>query len=351
MRKLKWLAFSVLAAMVLIAAGCGGGDKAAEGTNDADQGVTEEKTYEWKLGWNSGLENTPRGSAAKAFAEYVEKESNGRITIEFFPNETYATSQEMIEAVQMGALDMQIAGANMMANIIPEYAALSLPFLTQGFEEAHAVLDGPVGDDLKDLGEEQGFKVLGDVDLGFAQITNNVRPINSPEDLQGVKMRSPNDVSLIETFKALGASVSTMAYTEIYNGLSQGVIDGQFNPIFHIFDQNMNEVQDYLAMTNHTYYFAYIIMNNDLFNSLDPELQQIVVEAGNKGRDAARQFVADTDAGLMEKAETEFKEITYPDIAPFQEAIQPVYVTMEEVMGAEIINSIRDFLEDYRKNN
>jgi tripartite ATP-independent transporter DctP family solute receptor len=352
MRKLKWLAFSVLAAMVLIAAGCGGGDKASEGNseeNSGDQGVTEEKTYEWKLGWNSGLEDTPRGSAAKAFAEHIEKESNGRITIEFFPNETYATSQEMIEAVQMGALEMQVVGANMVGNIIPQYAALSLPFMTQGAEEAYAVLDGPIGDDLKELGEEHGMKVLGDVDLGFTQITNNVRPINTPEDLQGVKMRSPNDVSLIETFKAFGASVSTMAYTEIYNGLSQGVIDGQFNPIFHIFDQNMHEVQDYLTITNHTFYYAYIIMNNDLFNSLDPELQQIVLEAGDKGRDAARQFVADTDAELMERAKTEFVEITNPDLEPFQEAVQPVYVKMEEVMGAEIINNIQDFLEEYRK--
>jgi tripartite ATP-independent transporter DctP family solute receptor len=356
MKKLKWLAFSVLAALVLIAAGCGGGDEVSNNNSEtgneessADQGVTVEKTYEWKLGWNSGLEDTPRGSAAKAFAEHIEKETNGRVTIEFFPNETYAASQEMIEAVQMGALEMQVVGANMVGNIIPQYAALSLPFMTQGAEEAYAVLDGPIGDELKKLGEEHGMKVLGDVDLGFTQITNNVRPIHSPEDLQGVKMRSPNDVSLIETFKAFGASVSTMAYTEIYNGLSQGVIDGQFNPIFHIFDQNMHEVQDYLAITNHTFYYAYIIMNDDLFNSLDPELQQIIVEAGNKGRDAARQFVADTDAELMERAKTEFVEITYPDLEPFQEAVIPVYAKMEDVMGAKIINDMQDFLEDYRK--
>lgn len=352
MRKLKWFVFSVLAVMVLIVAGCGSEDKVTEKEKEVeDQEVTEEKTYEWKLGWNSGLEDTPRGSAAKAFAEHVEKESNGRITIKFFPNETYATSQEMIEAVQMGALEMQVVGANMVGNIIPEFSALSLPFLTQGFEEAHAVLDGPIGDDLKKLGEKHSLKVLGDVDLGFTQITNNVRPINSPEDLKGVKMRSPNDVSLIETFNAFGASVSTMAYTEIYNGLSQGVIDGQFNPIFHIFDQNMHEVQDYLTITNHTYYFAYLVMNNELFNSLDPELQEIVVEAGIKGRDAARQFVRDTDAELMERAKSEFKEITYPDLVPFQEAAKGVYVKMEEVMGAEIINNMQDFLEEYRKNN
>lgn len=344
MKKLLVVFMSIL--LVLAVAACGSSNSEDNNTGTKEDKV--EKTYEWKMGWNSGIDDTPRGTAAKAFKEYVEKESNGRIKIEFFPNETYGTAHEMIEAVQMGALDMQVAGANMMANTIPQFSALSLPFLTKNVEEGHAVLDGPVGDNLKELGEEHGFKVLGDVDLGYAQITNNIRPINSPDDMVGVKMRSPNDVSLIEMFKALGASVSTMAYTEIYTGLSQGVIDGQFNPLNSIFDQKMDEVQDYLAMTNHTYYVSFIILNKDMFDSLDSDLQQIVLEGGNKGRDATRKFLADADEEYIERAKTAFKEITYPEIAPFSEAVQPVYAEVEEVMGAEFINSIQDFLEDYR---
>lgn len=163
-----------------------------------------------------------------------------------------------------------------------------------------------------------------------------------------MKMRAPNDVSFSETIKAFGASVSNMGYTEIYTGLSQGVIDGQFNPLSNILDLNLNEVQDYLAMTNHAFYVAFIIMNIDVFDSLDPELQQIVLEAGNKGRDAARKFVRDTDGELQERAKKAFKEITRPEMKPFQEAVKPVYVKMEEVMGAEIINDIHVFLKEYR---
>ncbi|WP_233499199.1 TRAP transporter substrate-binding protein [Bacillus weihaiensis] len=301
--------------------------------------------------WNSGLENDSKGAAAKAFKEYVEKESDGRITIEFFPNETYATSPEMIEAVQVGALEMAIPGANELANVVPEYAALSLPFLTEGFEEAHAILDGPIGDELEAKADAQGFKSLNDVELGFTQITNNVRPIEKPEDLEGIKMRSPNDVSLIETFKALGSSVSTMAYTEIYNGLSQGVIDGQFNPLMNIFDQNMHEVQDYLAMTNHTYYYCYMILNKDVFESLDEDLQKIVLEASEKAKVASRELIQQNEEEYVEKAKSEFKEITYPDLVPFQEAVKPVYKEVEEVMGAEIINDMQTFLEEKRSGN
>jgi tripartite ATP-independent transporter DctP family solute receptor len=350
MKKMNKLMMIIFSIMVLVVSGCSSNGEKTSGSNDSQ--TANEQTYQWKMGWNSGLENTPRGTFAQAFKDYIEKESEGRITIEFFPNETYATSQEMIEAVQMGALEMQIVGSNMVGNIIPQYSALTLPFLTKGFDEAHAVLDGPIGEELNKMGEEHGMKVIGNLDLGFTQITNNVRPINSPEDLEGVKMRSPNDKSLIETFQALGATVSTMAYTEIYNGLSQGVIDGQFNPLFHIFDQNMHEVQDYLAMTNHIYYYAYTIMNEELFNSLDAETQQLVLDAGKHATEAARQYVADNDSALLEKAKDgAFKEITHPDLVPFQEAVKPVYTKMEDVMGAEIINKIQDFLEEYRSKN
>ena len=347
MKTYKWLGFVLAMALMTAIAGCG--SESEEGTSVGTE-TEEEATYNWKLGWNSGLDDDSKGEAAKAFKSYVEEESNGRITIEFFPNETYATSPEMIDAVQVGALEMAIPGANELANVVPEYAALSLPFLTQGFEEAHAVLDGPVGDHLKELSDEQGFKALNDVELGFAQITNSLRPINKPEDLQGVKMRSPNDVSLIETFKELGSSVSTMAYTEIYSGLSQGVIDGQFNPLMNIFDQNMHEVQDHLAITNHTYYYCYLILNKEVFDSLDPELQQIVIEGAEKAKEASRKVIEESEQQYLEKAEAEFKEVTYPELAPFQEAVQPVYKKVESVMGAEIIEDMQLFLEDYRNN-
>ncbi|PRO67201.1 TRAP transporter substrate-binding protein [Alkalicoccus urumqiensis] len=327
-------------------------DNAAENESSDNAGEENEEAadaeYELQLGWNSGLDDDSKGEAAKAFAEYVESESDGRIAIEFFPNETYASSPEMIDAVQVGALDMAMPGANELANIVPEYAALSLPFLTEGFEEAHAVLDGEIGDDLEAMGEENGFITLNDVEIGFAQITNNVRPIESPEDIEGMAIRSPNDVSLIATFEELGASVSTLDYTEIYSALSQGVIDGQFNPLLSIYDQNMHEVQDYLAVTNHTYYYSYLIMDDELYNSLDEELQGIVDEGSERAKEAAREFIASSEEEALERAEDEFEEVTNPDLAPFQEAVQPVYTEVEDVMGAEIIERMQTFLEEYR---
>jgi C4-dicarboxylate-binding protein DctP len=348
MKKFKWLGAITLAAMTALA-GCGGGD-ANEDAAPAEGGDSQE-TYEWKLGWNSGEEGDSKGEAAIAFKEYVEEHSDGRIKIEFFPNETYATSPEMIDAVSVGALEMAIPGANELANVVPQTAALSLPFLAGNLDEARAVLDSEIGDHLKDLIGETSFVALADTELGFTQITNSKRPINAPEDLEGIKMRSPNDVSLIAAFNALGSSVSTMPYTEIYSGLSQGVIDGQFNPMMNIFDQNMHEVQDYLAVTNLNYYYCYLILNKEVFNSLDEELQQVVLEGAEKAKLASREVVENNEQEYLERAEEEFEEVTYPEVAEFQEVVQPVYSEVEDVMGAEIIADMQSFLEEYRANN
>ena len=300
------------------------------------------------LGWNTNIENTPRGAAASAFKEYVENNSDGRLEVTLYPNETFGTQEEMIDAIQIGALDAQIVGSVMMDAIIPEYSVLSLPFLLKDQEEAYAVFDSEIGESLASMGEDHGFKVIGNVDMGFSQITNNVRPIHSLEDMEGLQMRAPSNKSDIETLRSLGSSVSTMAYTELYTGLSQGVIDGQFNPLANIYEQNMHEVQDYLAMVNLTYLYSYFIMGNHTFNSLDDDLKEVVLDAGVAATEAAREFTSSNNSKNIELANERFKEVTYPDTAPFAEAVQPVYAIMAERMGQDIINEVQTFLEKRR---
>src|SRR5690606_17523945 len=198
--------------------------------------------------------------------------------------------QEMLEQVASGALDMQLAGGSGMQNIIPEYAVLALPFMVENYEEAYGVLDGEIGEELKEKAANAGYKVIAHTDLGFAQITNSKQPVKTPDDLKGLKIRSPQEPTSIETFKQLGSSVTTMAFTEVYMGLQQNVIDGQFNPLDAIYENNFHEVQKYLTLTNHFYYHVNFIMNLNLFESLDPELQQIVLEAGEAAQEASRQY-------------------------------------------------------------
>ncbi len=346
MKKRSLILIGMLITLMLVVVACGGGEKDPQGTGDAS-----EKTYKWSVGYNT-VEGSVKDIAAKRFKEIVEEKTDGRVEIELFPNEALGSEQEMLEAVQVGAVDLQIAGANMMANTIPEYALLSLPFLVNDYEEAYAVLDGPIGEKWNALAEPHNLKVIGTTDLGgFAQITNNVRPIETPEDMRGITMRSPNDVTLIETFRALGSSVSTMPFTEVYLGLSQGVVDGQFNPLDAIYQTNFHEVQDYLAITNISFYYSYFIMNDNLFNSLDEDLQAIVLEAAEEAKLISRDFTAEKDLEMLEILESEFIEITNPDTDPFREKVLPVYETVGQTVGVEAVEEVQAFLEQYRQNN
>jgi len=313
-------------------------------------GLCQQKTYHWRIGFNT-VEGSVRDVAAKEFRRIVSERTNGQVKVDIFPGEILGTEQEMIEAVMVGALDIQLSGGGSMQNLIPEFAASALPFVVHDFEEAYALLDGSWGDKLKALAEEHNLKILSFCDLGFAQITNSKRPIYTPDDLKGIKMRSPNEPVSIETFKALGAAVSTLPFSEVYLALAQKVVDGQFNPLDAIWDSKFYEVQDYLAIINVFYYNVNFMMNKALWDSLPGDLQNVVQEAAYAARDVSREFSQAKHTEMLEKLKPHFKEITYPDPRLFQQKIQPLYQdTFTNLLPKYAIDSVIRFMEDYRKN-
>ena len=330
---------------LLFTAGCNRGSNESE-TEPVGGQAKGEQTYTFKLGFNT-VEDSVRGAVAHAFRDIVEERTNSRVKIEIFPSEALGSEQEMVEALQVGALDFQLMGGGQLSNVIPEYGLLGLPFIVQDFEEVHALLDGPIGDDLKQLAEEKmNIKVLSFSDLGFAQVTNNVRPINTPADLKGIKMRAPNEPMLINTFRQLGASVSTMPFSEVYLGLSQGAIDGQFNPLDAIYEAKFHEVQDYLTVLNLFYYPINFGMSKQVWDTLDPELQNIIQEAADVAKHAGREYAREMQESMVETMKPHFKEITYPDTVAFREKVQPLY---DEAREAGLpVDDFMEFLEEYR---
>lgn len=313
-------------------------------------GLCQQKTYYWRIGFNT-VEGSVRDVAAKEFRRVVSEKTNGQVKIDIFPGEILGSEQEMIESVMVGALDIQLAGGGSMQNLIPEFAVSSFPFMVYDFDEAYALLDGAWGDKLKALAEEHNLKILSFCDLGFAQITNNKRPINVPDDLKGIKIRSPNEPISIETFKALGAAVSTLPFSEVYLALAQKVVDGQFNPLDAIWDSKFYEVQDYLAMINIFYYHVNFMMNKALWDSLPSDLQNIVQEAAYIARDTSREFSQAKDVEMLEKLGPHFKQITYPDPVLFRQKIEPLYYDVfTNVVPKYAIDSVVEFLEEHRKN-
>ncbi|WP_153393998.1 TRAP transporter substrate-binding protein [Ornithinicoccus halotolerans] len=346
-RVTRILGVAGLSSTLMAVAACGGGS--GDGAGSTDGGGGEE--YSWRLGFNTN-EGSVRHIAAERFKEVVEEESDGQITVEIFPAEALGSEQEMLNGIKTGSLDLQMAGGGSMQNIVPEYATLALPFMVETFDEAYAVLDGPIGDEWKALAEEQGYKVLSHHDLGFAQVTNNVRPITTPEDFQGVTMRSPEEPTSVATFEALGASVSTMPFTEVYPALQQGVVDGQFNPLDAIYETKFHEVQDYLTLMNVFYYHVNFIMNPELWDSLSPELQEAVQTAADEAQKASRETTQANEEEMLTTLEGEFEEITTdPDLDAFRQAVEPAFAEFEQLIPPETIQKTRDFIEEYRAEN
>ncbi|MGI5963757.1 MAG: TRAP transporter substrate-binding protein [Lawsonibacter sp.] len=318
------------AMMVSLLAGCGSKETGSAGSTGGSQagssGQEELPSYSFQLGYNT-VEDSVRGEMATVFKNYVEETSNGRMTVEIFPFSTLGSEQEMVEMVKTGSLDFTLPGVSALSNIDPNFGAYNLPFVVNNWDDAHAMLDGDFGNTLKDIAMDNGYKILGWGDLGTVQITNNGHPINSLADMKGLNMRSTNEEVSLRTFEALGCSVTTLAFSELYLGLSQGVVDGQFNPIDAIYQNSFTEVQDYLAMVNMYFYGITLLMSNDKFNAMDAESQQILLDGAAKAQEAGRAYCANAEEEYLQKVIDEecFKEITYPDTTEFKEAVSGVY--------------------------
>lgn len=306
------------------------------------------QTHNWKFAHQS-VEGALRDVTANVFKEYVEEKTNGDVKVDIYPNAVLGTEPEQVEMLNMGTLDLSVIGFGGLVNYVPEDAASSLPFLFESYEEARVLIDGKVGDLMKEAAAKKGFQILSFMEMGFTQITNNIRPINHPDDMIGIKMRAPNVPQLVSIMRQLGANPSTMPYSELYLGLSQGVVDGQFNPINAIYETKFYEVQDYLTFVNLTYAFGYVIMNKELYDSLSPELQQIVQEGAQQGALKTREMLSQVEEEALEKMKDNFKEISYPELEPFRVKVAPVYDDFRDLAGKDIVDQIIEIVADYRK--
>lgn len=234
-----------------------------------------------RVAGNFPMEHTATG-AMEIFKEELEAITNGELQVDNFPAMQLGGAQENVDQVRSGAIFAAFTSIAYFTRSVPEYEAVSLPFIFDSSEQAFRVMDGPVGELMDERMLEQGFVNLGYMELGFRHATNNVRPITSVEDFQGLKIRlQPNEVHL-DTFRALGANPTALDISELYSALQQGVLDGQENPYNIIATRRFDEVQKYLSNTGHFFDFINVAANRDLFERLSPEHQEAVREAMRK---------------------------------------------------------------------
>lgn len=316
------------AGVAVVASGCGigaapsGDDSPGDNAGDTSgAGGGESQTLLLGHGADPG---NPRTIAADSFAEAVEEGTEGRITVQVQGSEQLGSDAEMLQAVRQGTLHLTANSQGPLSSTVPEVALIGLPFLFDSPEDAHEVLDGEMGEQFAAAAEEQGFKVLAWWDNGIRHITNSKRAINSPEDLAGLKIRTPEDPMTVDIFEALDANPTPLAFGELYLALRQGTVDGQENPLTNINSAKLFEVQEHLALTGHKYESTPFIIGADVWESLSSEDQEVIQQAAEDARDEQRELMAEQEAELHDEL-GEQMEITEPDKEAFREATSSVY--------------------------
>lgn len=282
--------------------------------------------------------------AALKFKELVEQKTNNRVQIDIYPNATLGDERTLLEGMQMGTIDMGVITNGPVANFLPEIAVFELPFLFGSREEAYTILDGPIGKELLDSLEKVGLKGLAYAERGFRNLTNSKRPVKTPDDIKGLKIRVMENPVYIDTFKTLGANTVPMAWTEALTALQQGTIDGQENPVNVIYSFKLYETQKYLSMTRHTYAPALFVMSLQKFKSLPEDIQQIFKESAQEAAEHERKVNADSEQKQLEELEKQGMEIIEPDLKPFKEAVEPVYEKYSDKFG-EYLEKIKSELK------
>lgn len=294
-------------------------------------------------------ENHPANIAAKQFAANVEKRTNGALKIAIFPNNQLGGPPEQAQQIKLGTIDMGLPTQGQLDKYDKAFAAMELPFIFNGPEEAFPILDGPTMDWFRPLAEKQGFILLRNWEYGFRNLTNSVHPINAPDDVKGLKIRTPPELQIQASMEALGAVVQAIAFPELYLALSQKVVDGEENPIAVIYFNKIAEVQKHLALTRHIYNNMIHTVGVNTWKRLTPDQQTIFREESKTSGELMRKLIADAETDQIAKLEKAGMLVTRPDLAPFRAKMDPAYKRIADYAGADNVKKFRDIVEKHRK--
>jgi tripartite ATP-independent transporter DctP family solute receptor len=292
----------------------------------------------------SVAQNSHYGVAIDTFAREVEKRTNGRYKIQNFYAGALGAERESIEGVQLGTLDLTMTSTGPVPNFVPEVAILDIPFLFRDYAQARAVLDGPIGQDLLTKFDAKGIKALAWGENGFRHMTNNKHPVNTPDDLRGLKMRTMENPIHIEAYRQFGILPTPMAFTEVFTALQQGTVDGQENPLSVITAAKLEQVQKYLSLTGHVYSPALILMSKSQWDKLSPGDKQAFSNAANEAIKANRARIDEDEKRAVGDLRAKGMAVVDTlDKTKFQAALTPVYNDFAKRFGQENIDKIKNY--------
>lgn len=283
-----------------------------------------------RLSHNAAAGN-PKDLASLRFAELVEKYSHGRVKVKVGGNAQFGDDAESLTNMRLGTLDLSTNSQGATSTIIKEFALVGLPFLFKNSQQAYQVVDGKVGEELNKYAEKKGLVVLALWDNGFRHLSNNTRPVVNPEDMKGLKVRTPPDPMTLDIMKALGANPAPLAFSELYIALQQGVFDAQENPLMNIYSSKLYEVQKYISLTGHKYETTPLLASKMVWQRLTAEDKAAIKQAAKEAGEYNRQLSLNSDKEVKEALTKYGTKINDVNQEKFIAATKSVYATWTKV--------------------
>lgn len=276
---------------------------------------------------------------ALKFKEELEARSKGQITLAIFPNSTIGGDRDLVEGMQMGTVDFGLI-AGVLGNFEKTIQLLELPYLFDSQEDFNKVIHGPIGDEIAaNVQKAAGVRILNWWDRGPREVTSN-KPINGLADLKGLKIRVPEIPAMVSTWRAIGANPTPMAWSEVYTGLEQNVIEAQENPIPFIYGGRIHEVQKYLAFTDHKYEYVTIAMSDVRWKALNDEQRKIITEAAAAATAYENKLVLDKTNELLETMKKAGLQVTHPNKAEIAAAARTAHPAFAKTVDADLYGRI-----------
>ena len=334
--KKRILSVLMVAAMTTaVFAGCGGssnGSAAASGSTSGSASAAAsgsataagDAEYEMIAGTTTP-DAHPYNLGLVKMGELIGEKTNGAVKLDVFGNSQLGGERDLIEGLQLGSVQVTCVSTAPLSGFTDMFLVFDLPFIFETTEQARAVMDSEVGDQILHSVDEQGLVGLAWFENGFRNVTNNVKPVTVPDDLKGMKIRTMENPIHMAAFKVMGADPTPMAMGDVFTALQQGTIDAEENPVPIVETNKFYEVQKYISMTGHLFSPAPVFIGKDYFESLPAEYQDAIKEAADEATPYQREQIDEQNVSGLESLTSNGMEANDVEKAPFQDATKSVY--------------------------
>ncbi|HJV80483.1 TRAP transporter substrate-binding protein [Noviherbaspirillum sp.] len=287
--------------------------------------------------------DTPKGKAAEYFKKLAEERTHGRVKVDVYPNSALYKDKEEMEALQLGAVQVLAPLSSKLTSMgVKEFQVFDLPYIFDNLDEAHKITQGPVGRGMLNKLDRLGIAGLAFWDNAFKETTAN-RPLRTPADFKGLKMRITPSKVIDAQMRALGANPQVLAFSEVYTALQTGTVDGEENPTSNIATQKFYEVQKYMTLTNHSFHNYVLVANKRFWDALPPDIRKIMDGVVKDSTDYFNSIAAkDNNDALAELKKTKMQivDLTPAEKKAFKKALAPLHKQFEPVIGKELLDAI-----------